>query len=684
MIEVKSHSGRLHCSPGAERMESARFNAYLAASKRAGLRYSREHQAQMGDVKRLGALIKNLDIAGFKVTISEDLREQYNAETRAIAHANNEAGSRLDAIETELATRGLKLYPFQRDGVRFLMSRDRAGLFDEMGLGKTPQTLAALPKGARVVVIAPAAVKGVWTREAAIWRPDFKVSILKGRNSFRWPRKNEIVVLNWDILPSCNEVKVGRHKRYVLDLGEAPKGVIVVADEAHAVKNRKAIRTKRFSALSRTVRFNSGKVWLLTGTPLLNRPNELWQVLAAADLARDAFGHWNRFVGFFGGTPGKFGGFEWGGPDKIDPEVPNMLRTVSLMRRRIEVLPDLPTKTYRSIEVNGISAELRALCDALVARLLGEGIDLEGAIEEVEITKLQSIGFREMSRVRAALATAKIPATVQMVQEFEEQDEPVIVFSAHRPVIDTLGARKGWAKIVGGMPHEKRNEIVEQFQAGKLRGVALTIQAGGMGLTLTHAAHALFVDLGWTPALNQQAEDRICRIGQTRGCIITRLVASHVLDARVIELLHSKQMLISKAVEASARTEVTTDDCIAPLPEVNAAEQDGSHFDIEDSEMPRQSAKPNVKREPLSPVERWAIEGLIRVADMDPDRASAINAVGFARFDSTFGHSLTKQYTRTSKLSEKQWAAVVKLATKYRKQIGEAPDPMEDLFNEAN
>lgn len=126
----------------------------------------------------------------------------------------------------------------------------------------------------------------------------------------------------------------------------------------------------------------------------------------------------------------------------------------------------------------------------------------------------------------------------------------MVVCSAHRAPIEALEGRDGWATIMGDTSPEERAEIVARFQAGELRGVGLTIRAGGVGLTLTKASHMIFVDLDWTPALNAQCEDRICRIGQqAQGLTYKILVSDHPLDLHVARLIVNKMGLIDAAVE---------------------------------------------------------------------------------------------------------------------------------------
>lgn len=681
----KKGDGKLLVAP-AEFLDGGRFREYLSVCKRSGARFSKADEGQLIDEDRFELLATHLARSGFTLECDDHSLELLNAILAKMEEGKHEIRRTFEAMEAWLAQRGLKLFPFQRDGVQWLMSKDRGLLADEMGLGKTPQALCALPPEAPVIVIAPAAVKGSWRKESKTWRPDYSVNVLAGRNSFRWPRNGEIVILNWDILPPHEDKKLGRYKvphmpRHLA--AKCPEGVVVIGDEAHAVKNRTALRTRRFAAISKTVRARDGRVWLLTGTPLLNRPPELWQVLGAADLARDAFGSWPNFVNLFNGTPGRFGGFDWGGPEDIDRSVPDLLRRVSLQRRRKVVLPELPEKMWRTIPVNGMDADLRAKCDALITLLLGEGLDIMEANDKVDLTRVEKVLFRQISEVRSALATHKIPSMLELIEEYEEQDQPVIVFSAHRPPVDILAKRDGWATITGSVSNERRTEIVEAFQAGRLKGIGATIQAAGVGLTLTHAHHAVFVDLAWTPALNQQAEDRICRIGQTRGCIITRLVADHSLDERVTELLHHKQQLISATVEASARKTVTDADLERPAPLAVPREQaDGCDRDADEEDaapIPKTNGAYNRRREPETDLERWAGDGILRVAALDPDHAATKNLEGFSKFDARFGHSLADQFQRGGKLTDKQWTAAIRLARKYRRQIPPEPTAQQRL-----
>ena len=586
----------------------ARFAAYKAACDASGAparKDAAERWAQIATLQAVGGVVVALEAAGFSPAIAPTLAAALQARASQAAVAVSEADERAAAVDASLRARGLALFAFQRTGVRWLAGRERALLADGMGLGKTIQALTAVPEGAPVVVVCPAAIKGVWRSEAAKWRPDMRATCLSGRKSWRWPQPGEIVVLNPAILPEAASV------------GPAPEGACVVIDEAHEYKDGKTRRAKKVRAITAAARAAHGRAWALTGTPLLNRPQELWHVLATVGLEADAFAGWGNFVKLFRGTKGEWGGYSWGTPA---PEIVDCLRRVSLARRKADVLADLPEKTYRDLPVGDLDAATRTICDDVLALLASRGIDLAAAERDV-LAAANGAAFAEISRARAALATAKIPHLLGLVEEYEGAEEPVVVFSAHRAPVEALGAREGWAAITGDTSPDERTRIVERFQAGQLKGLVATIQAAGVGLTLTRASQIIFVDLLWTPALNAQAEDRCHRIGQTRGVIVTRLVAEHPLDERVNELLAGKQALISATTDAAATPrdpEASATDLaaepvtavatvlLAPAAPVPLAPQ----------------APAPTRRNAQVPIEAWAADAIRALAADDPDGPS--------------------------------------------------------------
>ncbi len=470
-----------------------------------------------------------------RVSVPDELRKRMEVGTEDTQLADARA-----------ATKGL--YDFQRDGVRFLALHKRALLADEMGCGKTIQALVALPNNPRVLLICPASLKYNWRDEAAKWRPDLRVTVLSGRESFKVPERGEIVAINFDILPSFLKPKQKKDEEGRLVFSTSGKPVMeykipeelqkdfadvhIIIDEAQRVKNYKTQRAQKVTALTMA----AGGDWMLTGTPVENNPPELFGVLEVGRMARTVFGNYQIFFRLFNGQKNRWGGTEWGEPS---PEVPERLRRVMLRRLKKEVLKDLPPKRYQYITVNDVGEALSEEMDEALK-------DWDNNYEEDYLPS-----FEQFSAVLNKLAEARIPAMLEIVESYEESETPLVVFSAHKAPLHALAKRDGWEIITGDTRATDRHAIVSAFQSGALKGVGVSIAAGGVGLTLTRASDELFVDRLWNPSANIQAEDRCHRIGATGERILIKLLTSnHPLDKRINMLLDKKQRLIEKTMDA--------------------------------------------------------------------------------------------------------------------------------------
>jgi SWI/SNF-related matrix-associated actin-dependent regulator 1 of chromatin subfamily A len=642
-----------------------------------------------------------------------------------------------------------RLYPFQKDGVMFLRGRTRALLGDEMGTGKTIQALMALPTDARAIAVVPSSLKYNWKQECEAWRPDLKPIVIREKSELtaapkadlvsfckdmgidstgtkptlvnrilndvmnRWPAPGEFFITNYDILWGKIAGK-GKDRQVVFPLPDPTDRIVVISDESQKLKNRDAQRTMKFRALKDKVLAAGGRVWLMTGTPLMNNPPELWNVLEAADLSEVVFGHYGRFYGCFGGfKKWIWNGYKniattvWGKPKE---EVPTLMKWAMLRRVRLEVLPDLPVKTHRTMAVNGISKKLKAELDDLWEATGPDFFEeFERADQPEKLPK-----FEEMSQAKAALAEEKIPALLKLVEDYEENEEPLVVFSAHLAPIEALEKREGWAVIHGGVGPEARQAIVNRFQAGDLKGVALTIEAGNFGLTLTRASHMIFNDLQWTPASNVQAEDRICRIGQDRGCQYTILQADHVLDRHITDTIRRKMRMIDVAIrptseeregESPAPQIDSGDELRAKADEVRNADPDearraeedrllalmekgmaflcpgcGRILEVRVSKSVKNPGKEYVscrpcdyfawavdRRNPIPQEAReWTHRALRALAGMC-DGAVSPDGVGFNGTDTKFGRSLA--YKELGELTDGMVRAAFKMLMKYHRQL---------------
>ena len=489
----------------------------------------------LGDLADFPALVNELPL-GFQVSAEADVLEALRARSKDLT-------DRAQLLDASL--RSSKLFPYQREGVAYLTTRKACGLFDEMGLGKTVQAIMAIPtladgKCAPTVIVCPTSVKGVWRSELKKWRPAIRqIFMLAGRHNMVPPEAGEVVILNYEILPDKEDLDLFQEEQ------AWTPGTVLIADEVHATKTGRAKRTKLFRQLREIILDRGGRSYGLTGTPLLNQGRELGEVCKSIGIFSDAFESEKDFESCFHGEQDYYTG-RW----KTDfrnpkPELAQRLATISLRRHRKDVLTDLPNKTHGTpIEADPPTGIAAAICDEALADSL-----ITDALKSLhDNTEDQMAGMGALSAARKALASCKIPKLLEVVEEYEENGHPLIVFSAHRGPIDVLAKRSGWITITGSTNPVKRSQIEKDFQAGKYKGIAGTIRAMSEGITLTHSHNVLFVDLDWTPARNAQAEDRACRIGQQNGVLVQHLVADHELDEMIHELLVAKQIAFDKSV----------------------------------------------------------------------------------------------------------------------------------------
>lgn len=554
-----------------------------------GAKYVRERKANLATLDKVPNILVKLRESGFDAHMSKELCIALQERTAQMWNDDQAVKERIELIDEEIYKQsGDRLFPYQKVGARWLSSRYSALLADEMGVGKTLQVLVALPANVPAIIVVPASIKGNWVCEFQKFRPQLQPKILQGRNSFKWPKEGEILITNYDILPEIHDTKgeYGRECHGYLapekclgckdELIFTPAGVttqknghlpncsgfkesvrcygchpilkevvpqtVLAFDEAQKIKSGTAKMAIRARALARAVREANGRTWAITGTPMENDPKELWYVMDAAGIAELCFGTWKNFVQLFKGKILEHNNYKWGIPET--EEVVENIRRGSLRRLRSEVLPDLPSKRWQEIIVDVDKKTLKQ-CDEILE-------EFGGINKLTELLEKETIPFERMSAVRAALATAKIPALLEILEEFQDYPDPIIVFSMHRAPIETVGKLRGWEIIDGTISTTKRMEIVKNFQEGKYKGLGCTIQTSGVGFTLHRANRAIFVDQSFKPTQNAQAEDRMVRIGQKKGTIFTILKANHILDQRVNEILLRKRKLIVASVDAAS------------------------------------------------------------------------------------------------------------------------------------
>jgi SWI/SNF-related matrix-associated actin-dependent regulator 1 of chromatin subfamily A len=424
------------------------------------------------------------------------------------------------------------LYPHQVAGVQFLARRGRTILADDMGLGKTRQAIVAMnqaaPQGA-VLVVCPASLKLNWAREIRLVDPAAEVEVIGapgGQSAHaRW------VVVNYDLL--------ARHGERLRAIAWA--GVIV--DEAHFIKNA----SQRSSQVLRLIGVSDAKrdqpagprnVYLLTGTPMPNRPRDLFNLLRAVGhpSARSFLSFARRYCGAYRNDYG----WVTDGASNLD-ELNLLLKEVMLRRRKDEVL-DLPPKIRTWVPVQIESAPAR--------KAHGDFVEWFAASDPTRPNDTEFLA--RLTKLRLALHKAKHAACAERVRDVLATGQKVIVFTCYTEGITRHAKALGdqAVTITGADSAKQRMAAVDRFQDDPQVRVALcNLVAGGVGLTLTAATHVVFQDLDWVPANHLQAEDRCYRIGQHRQVTVEYLLADGTLDGYIAQLLEAKLRLVH-AVEA--------------------------------------------------------------------------------------------------------------------------------------
>jgi SWI/SNF-related matrix-associated actin-dependent regulator 1 of chromatin subfamily A len=434
----------------------------------------------------------------------------------------------------EALSRGL--YPHQIEGLAFLLARRRAILADDMGLGKTRQAIVALREAAPAgpyLVVCPASVKHNWQREIRAVAPDAVVRIVGGPSSApAVPPPGGWLIVNYDIL--------GKH----IDRLELTPWAGIVFDEAHYLKNHTSQRS-RFARRIADRRGASGAepvVYALTGTPLTNRPRDLFPLLQLVDhpLGKSFLSFARRYCA------AEHNGYGWvtDGASNLE-ELTVQLHGVMLRRAKEQVL-SLPPKvrTWLPVEVPGGTGaqEVREALQLLLA---------PGAAQQRERVHLLAL----LTKARRKLAVAKTGQTIDLVEGAVAQGEKVLVFSCFDEPLRRLHAHFGKAAVLltGATATGKRQALVDRFQSDdRVRVFVANILAGGVGVNLTAARQVVFNDLDWVPANHWQAEDRAYRIGQQGTVNVNYLVAAGTIDEFVSTLLEAKAQLVRAVVEGKA------------------------------------------------------------------------------------------------------------------------------------
>lgn len=456
---------------------------------------------------------------------------------------------------------------YQEEGAAFLAARKQALIADRMGLGKSCQAITAcdMVGAMRILVICPAIARDNWQREFTRFSPmDRPVTIFRtGKDK---PCATGVHITSFD-LASDKKVRA---------LLMAQRFDVLIIDEAHFIKSRKATRTKViYGAYCNGVKGLSGNadyVWRLTGTPFPNNASELWTHLFSAGIYKGNYFDFERT--FCSGYQGDFGFVITG--NRNVPLLQEMLGEFMIRRTELKGLPPLTINTV-IVPAGKVCIETHYLMDvlsdgkaAVLKEIERQAQAITGGLSTIRDTynREDTLGNREANalqlleamgvsaaKFRKYVALAKVPAIVETVTGELQGGEmrKVVIFAYHKTVIDQLHIDlKEFhpVKLFGGTPADKRQRHIDMFNDpdSECRVFIGQILAAGTAINLTVANELIFVEQDYVPGNNAQAVMRCHRIGQERKVRVRIFSLANTIDEHIEELLAKKMKLITEII----------------------------------------------------------------------------------------------------------------------------------------
>lgn len=452
------------------------------------------------------------------------------------------------ALSTDLVA---AMFPFQLEGFAFGVQRGgRCMICDEMGLGKTVQAIAIAAHYRRdwpLLVIAPSSLRGNWAAEIRRWLPDVPPYAVQTVCSARETPRALVTVVSYDLVA-----------RLALVPGQYQT---IIADESHYLKNPASIRTRKVVPLLQAARH----AVLLTGTPALSRPIELYPQLVALgrpilpNLVR--FGR--RYCAAFRGPHG----WDYSGHSNLRELHALLAHTVMIRRLKAQVLAQLPAKHRQLVPIAPDPAFADQLADARaeMSRNGSGGNNNTFGFDSNDDSNGSGNGSGSNDTRPAvtayfnASAQAKVRPVCEYLRRLLALRKKFLVFGHHQVMLDGIealfrGAGVPHIRIDGGTPALQRAEAVARFQGdAACHAALLSLTAAGTGLTLNAADIVVFAELYWTPGVLMQAEDRAHRIGQTRDVTVQYLVAHGTIDDLIWRLIESKMHVLGRTMDGAAQ-----------------------------------------------------------------------------------------------------------------------------------
>jgi SWI/SNF-related matrix-associated actin-dependent regulator 1 of chromatin subfamily A len=408
----------------------------------------------------------------------------------------------------------MQLFPHQQEAKLFLLSRRRAILADQPRVGKTLPTAAAALENLPALIVCPAIAKTVWEAAFNKLAPNVSVHVVNGKKDAGQPSSADVTIINYDVL-QYGVTQVDKYNALVLD-------------ECHRIKNPKAARTKAAMLAMKKI----DCVYALSGTPIPNRPIELWPILHGLGIYR---GGWFDFAARYAKMWSAPWGLDTSGASNL-PELKAMMKPHVLRRKKEDIFKDYkePQVSLITFDLPTDKREQSFDADALVAN--------PNAL----------MAFEGLAEIMREAGMRKVQYAADFIDDLLQANEPVVVFAHHKDVVQALQDELKTHKpviVVGDTTRLKRDMAIEAFQAGKTKCIIGNIAAMSEGVDLSAADTIVFVECTWSTSAVEQASSRVENITKNGiAPVIYILTIKASLDHNVLAKVLKKLNVVNQII----------------------------------------------------------------------------------------------------------------------------------------
>lgn len=410
----------------------------------------------------------------------------------------------------------MKLYPHQEESRNFLLTKKRAILADQPRVGKTLPTASAALDNLPALIVCPAIAKPVWLRAVnALGRNNVDVTLVEGRKMAKEVHATSVVIVNYDLLPDMEPKLFKRYQTLVLD-------------ESHRIKSHSAKRTKAALKAMKAI----PHVYALSGTPIPNRPIELWPLLHGLGIYR---GGYYDFAARYAGMWRAPWGIDVSGATNL-PELKAMMKPRVLRRKKADVFMDYqdPQVSLITFDIPVDKREQQFDADALMAN--------PNAL----------LAFEGLAEVMKEAGMRKVKPAAEFISDLLEGEDKVVVFAHHKDVVRELcDSLKSYdpVTVTGDTPPKQRESNIKEFQQGRSRVIIGNIAAMSEGVDLSAADVVVFVEATWQTSALEQASSRVDNIGkESFRPLIYLLTIRASLDHTILSKVLKKLNIIDRII----------------------------------------------------------------------------------------------------------------------------------------